>query len=76
MTFMDIYSWKQAIFSFVVLILGGCFIFAVNSRGAILPAWENFFYILIPGGLFVCFFPVILVEKIITPIKEKRSLKK
>jgi hypothetical protein len=38
-------------------------------------AWENIFLFLTPIFSFICFFPVILVDKIITPIKERRERK-
>ena len=71
MKFMNEYSWKQALFSFAVLIAGATFIFAVNSSGFKNPAWDNFFYFIIPSSLTLCFMPVVIAEKIIPTIQNK-----
>jgi ABC-type sulfate transport system substrate-binding protein len=73
MSFMDEYSWKQALFTFVILLLGSILIFSINVNGISNPAWNNFLLCVIPLFLFICFFPVILVEKIITPIFKNKK---
>ena len=77
MKFMEEYSWKQAVFSLVILIIGGILITIITHSGSIekdTPIdWNSFFIITTPMLSFITFFPVILVEKIITPIQEKRK---
>jgi hypothetical protein len=73
MSFFNEYSWRQAFVTSIVLILGSMFIFAINSKDTINPAWGNFFLIIPASLISISFFPVILTEKIITPIKERKN---
>ena len=65
------YDWKKASLTLLVLVLGSCFIFGINSAGVKNPAWDNFGMYVVPT-LFVISFTPFPIQKLITKWRNKK----
>lgn len=61
-----IYDWKKAGISLVILLLGTFLIVSINASNvkASNVNWFNIYLFLTPIFSFICFFPILLMNKI------------